>query len=239
MENLSKNWLTEGLIDYEYKKYILLAYLKKVQENFTDRKLYPTMSDLLFHFKNLSLLKENKKLLYENFPKRISRADFEKLEILYEEIVKDDEIMKELENIISFALPKFREHLNTGKDIYDSIEDNISISPVGLCPLDPKVGYMFIYVDNHPETLIFEYQVSIFESADEKYRGIHTNFVDSVRKTLANTFESIKIELIRKNNSLSNPGTYLINAHKNYPFQETLMPIAKRMLIKYITDIAA
>ena len=28
MKNLEKDWLTQGLIDFEYKKYILLSYLQ-------------------------------------------------------------------------------------------------------------------------------------------------------------------------------------------------------------------
>jgi hypothetical protein len=33
MNKLSENWISEGWIDFEYKKYLLLAYLKNVDEN--------------------------------------------------------------------------------------------------------------------------------------------------------------------------------------------------------------
>ena len=39
MEFLNKNWITENQIDFEYKKYMLLAYLQHVSENFTDKRL--------------------------------------------------------------------------------------------------------------------------------------------------------------------------------------------------------
>ena len=236
MEQLSKNWLTEGLIDFEYKKYILLAYLMSVQNHFNDNKLYPFFSDLLFHYKNLLHLKENKKLLYENFPKKISKADFDKLEVVYEQIINDDKIMLEIEDIISYALPRFQQYLSDGKDIYDIVDDKISISPVGLSPIDPQAGYLFVYIDNKPETKIYEYQMTIFENADEKYRGIHTQYLESVPKSLANTFETIKIDLIRKYKKLPNPGTFLVCSKHNFPFQETLFPIAKRKLIQYIAQ---
>ncbi len=236
MEHLSKNWLTEGLIDFEYKKYVLLAYLKSVRSHFNDNKLYPFFSDLLFHYKNLSHLKENKKLLYENFPKRISKADFDKLEMIYEQIVNDDKIMAEIEDIISYALPRFQEYLSDGKDIYDSIDEKISISPVGLSPIDPQAGYLFMYIDNKPETKIYEYQMTIFENADEKYRGIHVQYLESATKSLANTFEAIKIDLLRKYKSLPNPATFLVCSQYSFPFQETLLPIAKRKLMRYISQ---
>ena len=58
MKKLEKDWLTSGLIDFEYKKYILLAYLQEVKGNFDSNKLYPHLSDLIFHYQNLLDLKK-------------------------------------------------------------------------------------------------------------------------------------------------------------------------------------
>ncbi len=33
MADLNKNWLTEKYIDFEYKKYVLLAWLQEVNNN--------------------------------------------------------------------------------------------------------------------------------------------------------------------------------------------------------------
>ncbi|MFN3405506.1 MAG: hypothetical protein ACK40G_15505 [Cytophagaceae bacterium] len=236
MKELNKNWLTEGLIDFEYKKYILLAYLKEVKSNFNSQKLYPFLSDLLFHYQNLLSIRENKQLIHENFPKQISRADFEKLQLVYEELVNDDKIMRELEDIIQYALPKMKEHLEEGKDIYEFIEEKVSISPVGVSPLYPDAGYLFIYLDNRKETKVYEYQVTIFQSASEKYRGVHTNFIESITKSLATTFESIKIDLTRKYKKLPNPATFLVDSKIACPVEETLLPIAKRLLVKHISS---
>jgi hypothetical protein len=41
MESLKDNWLTDGLIDFEYKQYMLLAYFKSVKESFNRVELYP------------------------------------------------------------------------------------------------------------------------------------------------------------------------------------------------------
>lgn len=233
MKELNKNWITEGLIDFEYKKYMLLGYLKTVKESFNEKKLYPFLSDLLFHYQNLLSIKENKQLIHENFPKQISRADFEKLEIIYKEIVKDDKIMKEIEDIISFSIPKVKEQLKDGKDIYEEIEEKVTISPIGISPLYPDEGYLLFYMDTR-ETRVYEYQMTIFESAEEKYRGIHTHFVETFSKGLGITFESIKLELIRKYKKLPNPATFLIDTKVRVPFNESLLPIAKRLLVKQI-----
>ena len=79
MEKLSKDWLTQGLIDFEYKKYVLMAYLHTVKNSFERTELYPFMADLVFHYRNLLAIKENKTLIQESFPKEISLEEFEKM----------------------------------------------------------------------------------------------------------------------------------------------------------------
>src|SRR5690606_11470177 len=128
MGTLKINWLTDGLIDFEYKKYLLLAYLKDVRESFQRNELYPDMSDLLFHYKNLMSVKENKQLLYSNFPSTISNADFLKLRLNYEKIVEDDYIMREIEDILAFSIPQFTLTIREGRDVYDFVENNIEIA---------------------------------------------------------------------------------------------------------------
>ena len=81
MEKLEVNWLTEGIIDFEYKKYLLLAYFKTVKESFTRIELYPYLADLVFHYRNLQLIKDNQQLLCESFPKEISPEGLNNLEV--------------------------------------------------------------------------------------------------------------------------------------------------------------
>jgi hypothetical protein len=52
MDKLKDNWLTDGLIDFEYKKYQLLAYFKNVKESFQRVELYPFLGDMIFHYRN-------------------------------------------------------------------------------------------------------------------------------------------------------------------------------------------
>src|SRR5699024_10532079 len=144
MSTLKVNWLTDGLIDFEYKKYIILGYLKTVKESFGRSELYPELSDLLFHYKNILSVKEKKQLIYDNFPESITKADFKKLKLNYEKIVEDDNIMREIEDILAFSIPCFKETLREGKDIYEFVENNMGISAIGLSPLYTNEGYLLI-----------------------------------------------------------------------------------------------
>jgi hypothetical protein len=238
MNSLNKNWITEKYIDFEYKKYVLLAYLQHVSENFTENKLYPFLADLVEHYRNLRFLKDSKKNLFEKFPGRISKTDFEQFQLIYEKIVEDDNIMREIENIIDFSMPHMENYLRDGKKIYDFVEEHVKIFPVGVVPLMNESGYLFLKMQSDLETRVYEYQVSIFENPDERFRGIHVHYMKSYEKSLLNTFESIKSDLIRYNKNLPNPATYVVEAMVDIPFQETFLPIAKRVLVKRLAGAA-
>lgn len=235
MEELNKNWITEGLIDFEYKKYLLLAYLQQVHHHFTDHKLYPYLSDLMRHHNNLIEIKKQKDALQNFFPKQLSKADFKTFELLYEKVVNDDSTMQEMEIILEYAISKIKEEWKVGKEIYDNIENQISISPVGISPLKNDFGYLMIYTQHHKEINVYSYQVSIYENSYEAFRAIRTEFVANFPKSITNTFETIKIQLLRKYKEIVNPATFLVEVSKNYPIQETVLPIAKRSLIQYLS----
>ena len=238
MEHLEKDWLTRGLIDFEYKKYILLGYLQNVRSSFEDQKLYPYLSDLVFHYQNLKSLKQNKELLFENFPGTIAKADFEKLKLHYKKIVEDDSLMNELEQIVGFAIPELQSALNQGKSLYEYIEEQLEVEPIGVSPLYSNDGYLLVNERAKKTTQVYQYQITVFENVKEKYRGIHTKYLETVEKSLGRTFENLKLELIRKYPELPNPATYLVDIKQDIPFQETAMPVAKRLLVKYISAAA-
>lgn len=234
MEALSKNWITEKHIDFEYKKYILLAYLQHVSENFNEAKLYPSLSELVSHYRNLISLRNSKKNMYESFPERLATTDVNSFKIIYEKILEDDQLMQEIENIISFSIPQFEKQLAEGKKIYDFLDSKISIFPVGIVPLQINEGYLFLKIGKEKETRVYEYQITLFENPDERYRGICTQFVCSYEKSLNNTFENIKGDLIRYHKKLPNPATYVIETELTIPLEETFLPMAKRVLMKYV-----
>lgn len=239
MKSLSETWFADGYIDFELKKYTLLAYLQEISNYFNENKLYPQLSDIIFHYNNLVAFKENKRFLQDHFPKKFSGVQLEKLELLYEQLIGDDELMTELENIINFASNQMKTTINNGTQIYEFVEDKLTIFPIGLVPLDQNEGYFFLSQGDGRETRVYQYRLSIFEKHDEKYRSIRTEFVDWWARNMVNTYANIKAELIRKKTDLPNPAVYSIETLLTYPMEETLLPIAKRSLVRYLSNNAA
>jgi len=239
MKSLSETWFAEGYIDFELKKYTLLAYLKEINKYFNESKLYPQLSDIIFHYNNLVAFRENKKLLQEHFPKKLTGIQLEKLQLLYQQMIEDNELMQELEDIINYSAGEMKGTINSGVEIYELVEEKIIISPIGIIPLDTKEGYFFLNTTVQKQTLVYHYRLSFFEKHDEKYRSIKTAYVNSWDKNFVNTFESIKSELIKYRNQLPNPAVYSIQIELGFPVEETLLPVAKRSLVKYISTQAA
>ena len=238
MDKLSKDWLTQGLIDFEYKKYVLLGYLQNVKNSFGRVELYPFLADLVFHYRNLMAVKENKTLIRESFPKEISLEEFKKLELSYRQMIEDDSIMSELESIIEFAIPKIKDSLNEGTTIYEYVESQCEISPVGVTPLYANEGYLFVTQPPQKETNVYRYQVSIFEDSQEQLRSLNTQFVENIERKPFHTYENLKLDLIRKYKDMPNPAAFLVMSKMKFPFTETLMPVAKRLFVKHISTAA-
>jgi len=238
MEHLNANWLTEHLIDFEYKKYTVLAYLKTVKEKFHHHLLYPQLGELIFHYNNLLKLKDNKTLIFNQFPKLASGIDLDNLNINYQKLVDDTELMKEISEIIEYTLPNFDQTINYGKELYEFVEENLTIDEVGLIPIYRREGYILLTEENISELKVFRFKVSMIEQEEETFSMVNTSFLTTEVKSITNTASKIKLSLIEKISELPNPATYLFTSKWNFPVEETILPIAKRWLVNEVNNAA-
>lgn len=231
---LSDTWFMEGFIDFELQKYKLLAYLKEVNKCFDETKLYPQLSDVIFHYKNLTSFRDNKKFLQDQFPKQLSQVNVKQLELVYEKMLQDGELMQELENITNYAVNEMKCTIDNGAEIYELIEKQLHIEPIGILPLYKDEGYMLLRYGNFSEVRAYSYTITLFEHKDARYKGVKMDYVDTWEKNLSNTYEHIKRDIIRNIRTLPNPAVYCIESQMSVPLDETLLPIAKRLLVRHI-----
>lgn len=239
MQELNANWFIELPLDFEYKKYQLLAYLQHINHHFSQTRLYPNLNDLVFHYNNLKKFKQDKCTLQDSFPVRLTHADTEAIRLTYERMVNDDELMKEIEQIVHFALNKLTPLLQEGKEIYDFVESRLSIEAIGMLPLYPYSGYLLLQNGNETGVRVYRYQVTIFKGKDDEYRGVNTEYLTSYGNTfLYSTPQSIRKDLIQNRRELPNPAVYQVCTDVNFPVDQTLLPLAKRTLMKAISSAA-
>lgn len=231
MDALNKNWLTEGLLDFEYKKYILLAYLQKVKLHFNKAELYPPLSDLIWHYKNLLSIKESSEQLSSGFKKELEGIDVSDSKLVYTS-PHQEEWVKEINEIISYATPLLQKNIYEGKEIYDLIEKHLNLNTVGIMPVNHSEGYFLFHYTKSKKVPAYYYSVSKIHTTEGVGRAIYTSYVGTYTVGINKTYESIKGQLIKANSLLPVPAVYAIQTELLVPFKETLMPIAKRFFLR-------
>lgn len=231
---LGDTWFIDGYIDFELQKYKLLAYLQEVNRHFSKTKLYPDLADLITHYRNIVDFKKNKQLLRSQFPKQLTKADIKNLQLVYKQMLEDSSIMSELERITEFASKKMKTTIDDGTQIYEFVEQQLQINPVGILPLYKDEGYLLLKYNSKSKVNVYNYTISRITHHNDRYQTLKINYVDHWTKNSSNTYEQIKSSIIKTVKTLPNPAVYCIESNIQVPLSETLLPIAKRVLIRYV-----
>ncbi len=236
MKSLHPNWFFEHITDFEYKKYVLLAYLQDVHKQFNETRLYPGLSDLVFHYRNLTSFQKQRDALFASFPEQISEIDLKNFKVSFSKVISNDDLMKHLSEVVNYSIPEIRKHLDEGKEIYDFIEKEMIMVPVGILPIYRNEGYMLLHEGDAKEIKVYEYEVKLFTHEEDQFRAVSTQYLTSYRKSFVNTAENIKIDMVRTRKKLPNPATFSVETTYEYPLEETVIPVAKRLLMQYISS---
>lgn len=237
MKRLPENWITEHLIDFEYKKYMLLTYLQMVNEHFKEQKLYPDLADLIEHYKNLVRLKQNTSTIENGFKKTLKGFDFKTMSLQYEETENND-LLDDLKQIIDYSEPLIAREVNKGKEIFDYAEKHIYYTHLGILPLYKNEGYFVLHPHNTKHVHVYAYQLSKIKFIEQEVLGLNSNFVSSYTISIAKPIDKLKNEIIESNPDLPNPAVYLFQAKTELPSEETFLPIAKRLLYHQLSAAA-
>jgi hypothetical protein len=205
-----------------------------VHSQFVETKLYPALGDLVQHFNNLQSFINQKSQLEQAMPDRIAEIDLMNLHIAFSKVINNDDLMKHLEEIVSFSIPEIQKYLNEGKEIFDFIEAEIELEPVGILPIYRNEGYMLIKDGDTADIQVYEYALQLFSHEANQYRSLQTQYITSYKSSFINTLENIKIDMIRNRKKLPNPATFSVVSKFDFPLVESVLPVAKRMLTKYL-----
>jgi hypothetical protein len=235
MKKLEKNWITAPIIDTEYKQYLLLAYLQEIRTSYNELKIYPHLSELIDQYCELIQLRDNKLSLADKFPKALNSVDLKEMKMVFSKEITEDNWVEEVSNIIEMAIPFLKETIQEGKNIYEELEKNIHVEPVGVAPLKNDEGYFILNANGFNETLVYGYKVSLFETPDDRYRAIHTKYVAAFVRNLSVTNHYIKLEMIKQYPQLPHPSVYAFDSNYAIPIDSTYLPIIKRMATKFVS----
>lgn len=166
-------------------------------------------------------------------PKEIKAIDLNKLTILYQKILLDEDLMAEIFEVINYSIPKMKFLLEDGRSKYEYIEKHLIIEPVGVLPLYKNEGYFILDCINK-STQVYKYQITGIQTISENFIAIHTELVSIERKSLSNHYQQIKQNLIKKFRELPNPATFVVHSQLPFPVKQALLPITERLILQQI-----
>ncbi|HKI46221.1 MAG TPA: hypothetical protein VKA08_12895 [Balneolales bacterium] len=235
MEALSLELFTQVGIDFEVRQYHILDALKDIKRYFSQNKLYPYLSELVDLYNDLRTVSDRIGQMEQNMPHEIKSIDLRNKKITYQLLHSDYQHLQSVKDIINWALPFIDQTIREGVTIYEFVDENFEVEQVGITPTYTEEGYVFIPDNNNSQLLLFRYELSIFIGSKDRYRSLKTHLVKSVDVREAHVPPStLKLELIRENHDLPNPATYAFNTRLDFPFHETLFPVARRKFMQLL-----
>lgn len=245
MFKLSKNWLTEGISDAEYRQYLLLAYLRDVHNVFKNKILYPPFSELIEHYHHLIQIKSNlQNIKYAR--KELKGIDWQNMKILYDHPSVNSEYQSSeidvIEKVIDFGIPKIEKEIQYGRQIFDEVESHLKYVTVGLTPLNKNAGYILVQNYPTPDFLVYKYEISsLYAEVNSEshtnqknipFKSLKTEYLATYTLSISQSLTSIKQEIVRQNPDLPNPAVYGFFPSITASMEYTILPIVKRIMLK-------
>lgn len=226
---LSDTWITDKHIDLEYKSYLILGYLQNVEAYFRAWRLYPMLADLIRHYRELVSVKLAAQTC-EQGTATLAGIDWENIRLVYEKQISPHQLLEEILKVLEFAEPHFAESIQEGKAYYEQLEKLIHMEEVGVIPLRQNEGFVILEDQESARNRVYEYHVTFYEKPGERFKAIHTSFVTDYPVGLTFHFRHIKQEILRLRPDLPTPAVYGAVSEQPLPFDETFLPLVRRLL---------
>ncbi|TAE25512.1 MAG: hypothetical protein EAZ92_12140 [Candidatus Kapaibacterium sp.] len=234
-QSLSLETFVAAVHDVERTQFQVLSGLKKIRQNFHHNKIYPDLSHLIDLHHSLQAIIDNANALQQQQPRALTEINLEERKLIYTDIPLHDEHFEQVRDLINWAMPHILTAIDEGSTIFEFVEENLQLEVVGILPSYLEEGYIFIPDNAHQHLHLLKYDISIFTSTEEKYRSLKTQIIKSVQQSLIQQpAQTLKLELVQEFPELPNPATYAITTDLEFPFQETILPVAKRCLLRHI-----
>ena len=174
--SLKLDLFTRVQSDFESQQYKILAGIKAISEDFQMNKIYPPLSHLVELYTTLDDILNRLQDLRNEFPKRIKKIDFVNEVIEHEVVFVDGSDLSKVEDLIDWGLPLIKAKIEEGNTIYEFVNDEIKLEEVGIIPNYTDEGYFFVPNNEESRLLLFQYELTVFESSQDKYRSLKTAF---------------------------------------------------------------
>lgn len=233
MTSLHLDMFIGAFRDYEASRYRVMSGIQRIRHDFSQNRIYPTLAELIDLFQTLQRITGHGEAIRRELPKEIRRIDLEANQIIFDPASMERSDFEAIEELIHWALPAIQQAIEEGKTIFNFVDENLTLAGVGIVPSYLEEGYLLVPDVRCGLLHVLRYEVSIFSGTEQKFRNLKTTAVRAVPLNSINTTAgNLKLELIRSNRDMPNPATYLFETELDFPYDETILPVAKRKFLR-------
>lgn len=237
MEKLAIEMFVTGGSDVESRQYRILRCLKEYYNEFSRNRLYPAFKYLLDVTSTLEELVEKKEDMEGRFPQHLAGVDIEHRQLIYDPAVERNSEFQQAMDLIRWALPQLKKAIDEAINIYHFVDDHIGIEEVGIMPVYKEEGYWTVPDTKEQQLYLLRYEVSLFASTSERFRQLKTTVLEKLDlPLLRKSPETLKLEVLERYRDLPNPAMYVCETDLDFPYEATILPIAKRKLMAQLSS---
>jgi len=229
------DWFLKKPIDFEHKKYVLLDFLKKVDEDFSYGKIYPSFTEVAFQMASVQNFLRNRK--YFSLKKEFEEKDDE---IMLFEIKEkkpkqkfDTEDYPELEKICEYSSLKFMEYFAVAKTIWSfafettEVKAKRNIENFGF-----GTGLAFYHDKFNHKYYVWFFELKKINKKHREHKCYFKLIYEGDKRITMRELKTIT-EGDVKDNLYKYPVFDLTSEH-NLDMNQTLIPIFKRKIMNFI-----
>ncbi|MGE5365324.1 MAG: hypothetical protein ACM3SM_14425 [Bacteroidota bacterium] len=218
--------------DFELCQYMILDCLKNYERDFFRNKLYPGLSELSELNLSFKDILSDDETLNDLFVERYNRRVGSDENVIVEEVKMSPDQKDRAMALISWAQPFVQEMIDEGKIVYEFVKKNIKIEEIGIISSHKEEGYLIVPDNRESVFHLHRYEIKLSVDGKKTQRKLNTQYLQSIeRASLDTSPESTILELFEQYSDMPNSATYMCTTDLDFPFMETILPVAKRKLM--------
>ncbi|MCW9094677.1 MAG: hypothetical protein OQJ74_02410 [Ignavibacteriaceae bacterium] len=237
MTTLDLKKLTSCGSDWESNQYKILIKVKEWLSDFHKNRLFPAIEESVqFNLSLEDILRENIecKLWFDN---EIRARKINERIMVYEKAHQIGNQLDKLLNFIDWSLKLNKPVLEEGRIIKNFVEDNLLIKRISTVEKNYHGKGYFTLPDNKNELLnIYLYEIIWDWSQENLYQRIVSAKVRSIhQKMIKSSVEDLMRDFIAHSQVLHEPVIFVFETDLDFPYNETIFPIAEEKLLKHLS----
>lgn len=233
---LNLDYFLPPIEDKELNQYKILAILRSFCRQFHRNKLYPSLAQLtqIDYMLDSLLSKHVDKPV--TIPKKIVTSAPDTSRVNFLNGISEGQDAIDALDLIQWAKPKVAGAITEAIAIYDFVYENIYLKSIKPEPGYKDEGYFVVPDYKNSQLLMIEYSISFIDADNKPARSLKTKLINQITLDSINTsITQSGLRMIDKYATLVNPAIFICKTVLDFPFWETLYPIAKSKLLAKLT----